>query len=310
MERNTLYRFFEGSASLEEEKDIRQWMESSPGNREIFLRERKFFDASALLAEAPREAPKPRRRHARIRCGLKAAAIAILVWAVSYGYYRLSGVQETVAMQTISVPAGQRVNLLLPDGTEIWLNARTTLKYPVSFNDRERRMELDGEAYFSVSGDEKRPFIVCTDKGSVISLGTNFNVEAYASGKGFITTLMQGHVKITPKNNPAGALTLAPGRKAVWTGDSLRVEVVDDYAPYRWVEGLICFRNESIPAILEKFEKYYGVRIHVKNPGILPYTYTGKFRHTDGVDYALRVLQKDIRFKYTRDDELRIIYIE
>lgn len=285
-------------------------MESSPENGEIFLKERKFFDASALLAEASGAAQKEFLRHARIREGLKVAAIAVLVWMGSYGYYRLYAVKKTVGMQTVSVPAGQRVNLLLPDGTEIWLNARTTLKYPVSFNDKERAMELDGEAYFNVVEDDERPFIVYTDKGSVAALGTDFNVEAYASSNEFITTLMEGNVKVTPKDNPAGALVLAPGRKAVWTGDSLRVETVDDYAVYRWTEGLICFKDESIPAILKKFEKYYGVTIHVKNPSILHYCYTGKFRHTDGVDYALRVLQKDVRFKYTRDDELRVIYIE
>jgi ferric-dicitrate binding protein FerR (iron transport regulator) len=310
MEKNTLYRFFEGLASLEEEKQIRQWMESSPENREVFLRERKFFDASVLLAGASGATQKELPRREWIREVLKVAVVAILVWLGSYGYYRLWAVKKAVAMQTVSVPAGQRVNLLLPDGTEIWLNARTRLKYPVSFNDKERAMELDGEAYFNVAEDDERPFIVYTGKGSVAALGTDFNVEAYAASNEFITTLMQGSVRITPKDNPAGALVLAPGRKAVWTGDSLRVEAVDDYAVYRWTEGLICFKNESVSTILKKFEKYYGVRIHVKNQDVLPYFYTGKFRHTDGVDYALRVLQKDIRFKYTRDDELRIIYIE
>jgi ferric-dicitrate binding protein FerR (iron transport regulator) len=313
MERDILYKFFEGSTSLEEEMHIRQWMKASPENKELFLRERSFFDASTLLAETARAERKVRLHpfYSRmIREGGKAAVIAALVWLGIYAYNHRSAGKETLATQTVSVPAGQRVNLLLPDGTEVWLNARTTLKYPVSFRERERVMELDGEAYFNVAKDDKKPFIVHTDKGSVRALGTAFNVEAYASGQEFVTTLMSGSVEVIPKNNPGRSLVLAPDRKAVWTGDTLRVELIDDYAVYRWVEGLICFRNESIPAIMKELEKYYGVRILVKNQHFLPYSYTGKFRHTDGIDYALRVLQKDVNFRYVRDDENQIIYIE
>jgi ferric-dicitrate binding protein FerR (iron transport regulator) len=287
-------------------------MEASPGNKEVFLKERRFFDASTILvpADPATEKPEPSpRRLAWIREGMKAAAIAALVWLAIQAYYRRPEA-ETVAMQTISVPAGQRVNLFLPDGTKVWLNARTTLRYPVSFNRKERAMELDGEAYFDVAKDEKRPFIVHTDKGSVTALGTGFNIEAYAAGNEFVTTLMHGSLKIELKDNPDEALLLSPDRKAVWENGTLRVDTVHDYTVYRWIEGLICFKNESIPAIMKEFEKYYGVHIHVENRQVLKYYYTGKFRHTDGIDYALRVLQKDVSFRYVRDDENQIIYIE
>jgi ferric-dicitrate binding protein FerR (iron transport regulator) len=76
------------------------------------------------------------------------------------------------------------------------------------------------------------------------------------------------------------------------------------------VEGLICFKDAPLPAIMKEFEKYYGVRIDVRNQRVLKYSYTGKFRHTDGIDYALRVLQKDVGFKYVRDDESQTISID
>ena len=78
----------------------------------------------------------------------------------------------------------------------------------------------------------------------------------------------------------------------------------------RWKEGLICFKNETFTFIMKDFEKYYGLTIQVKNKNVFKYVYTGKFRQTDGIDYALRVLQKDIKFTYQRDDENQIIYIE
>jgi hypothetical protein len=106
------------------------------------------------------------------------------------------------------------VSLLLPDGTRVWLNARITLGYPVSFSSRERSVELNGEVYFEVAEDAKRPFTVHTDKGLVAALATAFNVKDYASEDKFVATLMSGSVKITPKNRSA-SFVLASGRKAM-----------------------------------------------------------------------------------------------
>ena len=105
-------------------------------------------------------------------------------------------------------------------------------------------------------------------------------------------------------------LMLKPDSKACLQKDGrLKVIPVDDYNPYRWKEGLICFRNESFLSIMNDLEKYFGVSIVVENKNVLKYYFTGKFRQADGIDYALRVLQRDIRFKYERDDENQIIYI-
>jgi ferric-dicitrate binding protein FerR (iron transport regulator) len=175
-------------------------------------------------------------------------------------------------------------------------------------------MTLDGEAYFEVTGDRKRPFVVQTAQGAVEVLGTRFNVEAYASEGSFETALMEGslHVRLHARLNgdPAGDVLLTPGEKATLKDGKLQIEPVDDYTRYRWREGLICFSKASFVEIMHDFEKYYGVSVRVKNARAMKYSYTGKFRYTDGIDYALRVLQKDIRFTYRRDDETQILYIE
>ena len=171
-------------------------------------------------------------------------------------------------------------------------------------------MELDGEAYFSVTKNEHKPFIVKTARGIVEVTGTDFNVEAYASRNEFETTLMKGEVKVRASDSPgAEEVRLTPDRKAVWKDGKLHVEPVEDYSPYRWREGLICFRNGSFVSIMNDFEKYYGVTVQVKNQKVMTSSYTGKFRYTDGIDYALRVLQKDIPFTYKRDEESQTIYI-
>jgi ferric-dicitrate binding protein FerR (iron transport regulator) len=172
-------------------------------------------------------------------------------------------------------------------------------------------MELDGEAYFEVAKNETKPFVVQTAQGVVEVLGTDFNVEAYSSREAFETTLMKGRVKVKLNGSVAGEeVWLTPDKKAVLKEGKLQVEPVNDYTSYRWREGLICFKNESFVSIMDDFEKYYGVSVRVKNQKALQSFYTGKFRYTDGIDYALRVLQKDIPFTFSRDDENQIIYIK
>lgn len=314
MNKNTLYKFFEGNASQKEEEAVRQWLDESTVNQQTFLKERKLFDAMLLLGDETKIKEGKKRFTVSLASFrvelLKVAAVVAVTLLGSYFYYQASLEKEMMAMQTISVPAGQRINLTLSDGTNVWLNARTSLSYPMKFSKKNRQVVLDGEAYFEVAKDKSKPFIVQTDKYNVEVLGTTFDVEAYAETGEFETTLMSGSVKVASAANPEEAMTLKPDNKVYLKDGQLLVTTVDDYNPYRWKEGLICFKNESFVSIMKDFEKYYGLTIRVNNKNVQKYVYTGKFRQTDGIDYALRVLQKDIKFTYQRDDENQIIYIE
>lgn len=313
MDKEILYRFFEGASSLEEGEQVRGWMESSKENGKTFFKERKLFDAMILLAREKKQAKgKMLFLHSLFQKFelLKIAGIILLTLGGGYLYQQYQEAHEPLAMQTIYVPAGQRMNITLPDGTDIWLNARTTIQYPLNFNKKERLVKLDGQASFDVTKDAKRPFIVHTQKFEVEVLGTQFDVEAYADKEEFETTLMHGSVKLISVSDRTKTLMLKPDSKAYLIDGELKVAPIDNYNLYRWKEGLICFDNEPFAKIMKDFEKYYGINIEVSNQEVLKYLYTGKFRQTDGIDYALRVLQRDIRFVYTRDDENRIIYIK
>ena len=314
MNKETLYKFFEGNASFEEEVAVKQWMEESTENRQSFLKERKLFDAMLLLGnEKVIKAGKKRYsiNLSSLRTELiKIAAVIAITLGGSYLYHQYSFEKELMATNTISVPAGQRINMTLTDGTNVWLNARTSLTYPVKFSKKNRQVILDGEAYFEVAKDKTKPFIVQTNKYNVEVLGTKFDVNAYSETGEFETTLMSGSVRVASTSDPAQKLTLKPNNKVYLQDGELHVSVVDDFNPYRWKEGLICFKNESFTSIMKDFEKYYGLTIQVRNKEVLKYVYTGKFRQTDGIDYALRVLQKDIKFTYERDDDNHMIYIK
>lgn len=312
MDKNILYRFFEGTATDNEIRLVKLWLESSDTNREELFRERKIFDAMILnnYDPAPKEKYTERRTLTIVlkEIAKVAAAVFITILVFSYIDY-LKGKSEKGLVQTISVPAGQRTNVTLPDGTNVWLNARTTLSYAADFGLGNRDLKLDGEAYFDVTPNKDLPFIVETSKGKIKVLGTQFNIMDYSENPYYEAALMEGKLELEMSSSENKTLLL-PGNKAVFKNERLEVSRVEDYEIYRWREGLICFRNQTFETIVKEFEKYYGVQIVVDNEDIKKTRYTGKFRQSDGVNYALYVLRRDIYFEFIKDDERNVIYIK
>ena len=314
MDRETLYKFFEGAASYEEEVRIRQWMEHSPENRREFLKERKIFDSMLLLGDEKTIEEKMRHKSWSLSSLgtelIKIAAAVAVTLGLSLLYQFVSDKNGVVPMQSIYVPTGQRVNITLSDGTNVWLNARTKIVYPAVFDKSVRQVAVDGEAYFDVAKDKKRPFIVETGKCNMEVLGTKFNVEAYSARKIFETSLMEGRVKVKLPHDEKNSVILAPNQKTTLIDGRLVVSKIDDYNVYRWKEGLYCFRNKPFADIIKDLEKYYDLKIQMDKKEIAKVALTGKFRISDGLDYALRVLQNDVAFIYQRNRDNDVIHIK
>ena len=207
------------------------------------------------------------------------------------------------------VPAGQRVQLVLGDGTKVWLNSKSTFTYPTSFGKNIREVELDGEGYFEVTKNEKAPFIVKTRKYDIKVLGTTFNVSAYQNKlSAFETSLLEGAIDVSTGDQTEW-ISLTPNEKVTEIDGILQKDTINNPEHLRWREGLICLDDEPFENLMRKFAVYYGIDIVINNPSVLKYKCTGKFRQTDGIEYALRVLQKDVKFKYLRNDELNSITI-
>lgn len=309
LNRELLYRFFNKETTLEEEKKIRLWIEESDENRQEFFRERKLFDAILLHGDLAYKKVRTRfyipwRRIVAAFSGV--AAIVLLTIYVTTYFLQQSFRDET--MNTVIVPQGQRVSLTLADGTKVWLNAKTKMEYPQSFKAfDERIVKVDGEAYFEVSKNKNRPFIVKTSKGDVEVLGTKFYVSAYATTDIFETSLIEGRVKV---HTAYEDMTLYPRDKAVLQNGILTRKHIDDMDIYRWRDGLYCFKNLSFEDVLKQFEIYYDVRFVKENPQMANPKLNGKFRLIDGVDYALRVLQREVGFSFRRDEETSVIYLK
>ena len=313
MEKETLYKFFDGKASREEKEDVRIWLESSPENEQMLFREREFFDAM-ILSGSTKSAGTEKKSRPFYRTvlfeAMKIAAVFAITIACGTYFYKSEIRKIGEAMNTITVPAGQRANLTLPDGTNVWLNARSEMRYPAAFTGNKREISLDGEAYFEVTHKGGKPFVVRTDKCNVEVLGTKFNVEAYSDSEDFCTSLMEGSVRVSDKKKPSESLVLAPNQQVSWFNGHLQSMPIADFDPFRWKEGLICFKSMHFKELMSRFEKCYGIHIIIENPKLADYICSGKFRISDGIDKALRILQKDAKYTFERNKDESVIYIK
>ncbi|GHT60192.1 hypothetical protein AGMMS50239_08650 [Bacteroidia bacterium] len=243
-----------------------------------------------------------------LRAVASAAAIALLVIVTRAVVLSTVSPAETqlTAQQELYVPAGQRARLTLPDGSTVWLNAGSTLLYPSAFG-KERNVCLKGEGFFDVAKNPDKPFIVSTDSIDIVALGTQFNVYSYAKAGYVNTTLIEGSVKVFRPGEKTGGTLLQPNQQAIYKNGKFSVKTSADTDKLMWKEGIYTFREENLDTIIKDLELYYDVKIIVRNPKILQYRYTGKFRQRDGVMEILRIIQKIHGFKIYKDENQNII---
>lgn len=307
IEKQLLTKYFLGQVSEEEKEKIHQWLLDSEDHKASFIRERIRFDASVLAGERKPKAKKRFKLIPSLIWGSKIAASALFILGSFFFYHNYRMAQMCTTYQSIKVPSGSRTNLILSDGTSVWLNANTTFRYPQVFSKKSREVFLDGEAYFDVKKGDA-PFIVKTGKYNVEVLGTQFDVEAYSDKSKFETTLYTGKVKLYNFKTTVPVFLL-PGQTAYLSGHVLKVSTDTRKSRHGWKDGLIYIENESFEEIMAILEKYFSVRIVIKNKKVYQLGYEGKIRISDGIDHALRVLQKDYPFDYERDEESNVIFI-
>lgn len=307
MNRNILFRFFEGSASKEEERDIRHWLNESEANMSVYLQERKIYDALLLNSIDSLNSERKPFKFSFWSVSAIASMLLLLIISVIYLNNQIIENNKHTQYNTIIVPPGQRINLILADNTNVWLNSNTEFRYPTKFSNRERLVYLDGEAFFKVNKNKERNFIVKTHSGDIKVTGTSFNLEAYSSHKSFETSLFEGSVEVYKDEKKLAVLK--PNEKIHLENGKLYISKITDTSEFLWKDGLIAFNNEPLEDILNKLEKYFDINIEINSKEIPDNTYTGKFRQSDGIDYALRVLKKSIHFKYERDEETQTINI-
>lgn len=204
---------------------------------------------------------------------------------------------------TLYVPVGQRAQITLEDGTNVWLNAQSTLKYPSKFSKKDRIVEIEGEAYFDVAKNSKRPFIVNANQVTLEVLGTQFNIYSYEETGYTETILVEGLLKVSDNLNKNNSVIIKPNQEVFYKCGELTVSTISNTDHLLWRDGIYSFDNEKLIDIIEKLELYYDVEIIVEDPEIFNFNYTGKFRQRDGIDEILRILQIIQPFKIEKDKE-------
>jgi transmembrane sensor len=173
----------------------------------------------------------------------------------------------------IATPRGSKYKIVLPDGTNVWLNAASSLKYPTIFNGKERPVELTGEAYFEVAKNKEKPFVVTTrspDKKGVGQkievLGTHFNVNAYGDEGNTRTTLLEGSVKLITSVPGQPAKVLIPGQQSVVSDRNVNIVFVEVESTIAWKNGYFVFNNESVSTIMSEISRWYDVDVYYDSP--------------------------------------------
>ena len=244
-------------------------------------------------------------------CCRYAAAILLLIASSSVLTYWVMRSDDSPALpvtyNTLYTPAGQRAQLVLQDGTEVWLNAKSKLVYPSRFEGKSRNVTVEGEAFFKVAKDSVKPFIVSAGEVEMKVLGTQFNVYSYPETGYVGTSLLEGAVKVFFTGKEHEGVVLKPNQQVTVSGEEMKVEPIARKEHFLWREGIYAFENEPLIHILKKLELYYDVRIIVEDSSLFKDTYTGKFRQRDSLDDIFRVLQRIRNFKVERDTEHNIV---
>jgi transmembrane sensor len=197
--------------------------------------------------------------------------------------------EDKLVYNTISTPVTGQYQIVLSDDTRVWLNAKSSIKFPIAFTSHERRVEIEGEAYFEVTRDKKKPFKVYSGNQVVEVLGTHFNVNAYEDEEEIKTTLLEGAVKIS-----SGKLNrlLKPGQQARLSGRTgeMHIVKVDMEEAVSWKNGYFIFDNEDIRSVMRKISRWYGVEVVYTNEQISE-NFGGTVSKFENVSQVLKILE-------------------
>ena len=230
---------------------------------------------------------------------IAAVLIPLLIIAGGYLYY-----QSTQSrMIEIYVAYGEEKHLFLPDSSEIWINAGSTIRYPKEFKEDKRIVELEGEAYFSVRRDEAKPFTVNTEKLSVNVLGTKFNIKAYSNEEQITTTLTSGKVEVISKGE---SQILKPNEQLSYNKKTSTIYITEipSNETDAWISGQLIFTDTSFPAILQTLERKFDVSFDISKLNLSTNKkYTVKFNQKENLDEVLTVLKEVIGFSYLKNSK-------
>ena len=316
MDDELLIAYFKGEVSDEEAQQITEWIEAKIEHQRYYQQLCRLFEVSYWIEDIPEqtEVAFPKKTKALpwkhyVISFMKVAAIFVLGFALHF-FLNWQKTTHHELQHQIHVPTGQHVELMLADGSKVWLNSGSTLTFPSKFNGKKRMVELDGEGFFEVKSDKEHPFIVSTSKYQVKAVGTSFNIYDYQDSPQFEAALLNGKVEVTTNAKKSSVVILTPNQRAALCQGVLKVKPIENANNYLWRKGILYF-NEPLLEVFDKLQEYYDIEFQIRNSSLTrksPYC-TGKFRAKDGLEHIIRVLKETNHFDYQIDYESKKIII-
>ncbi len=201
----------------------------------------------------------------------------------------------------LTVPRGGEYQLLLEDGTKVYLNSDSKLKFPVRFGSKERKVWLEGEGYFEVTKDSSRPFVVKAGGMNIEVLGTSFNVSSYEEDINVYTTLVSGKVKVTDMYSTGKYCVLEPGKQAIYSKNTnlLKTKDVDIDLYTSWKDGYYKFENKSLDEIMKLMSRWYNIEVFYRNKDLKNINFSGRVKRYSNISEFIELLSltNDVDFE-------------
>ncbi len=308
-------KYLTGQCSEEEIVEVNAWMKESEENaRQLFRMEEiyhlgkfnQYADRQQMaraekqlykkLDEEKRKQNKILRMHRWMKYAAMIAVILVIGGGSGYWLYQNGNNQH---MMVAVANEGIVKEIILPDGTKVWLNNSATLKYPREFSEKARNVYLDGEAYFEVTKNRHKPFTVQSDAMRVRVLGTTFNFKCDKNYRIAEVTLIEGEIEVKG-NKEEGQIILAPGQRAELNKNNgrLTVKQVDAKMDAVWHDNLIPFQKADIFTISKALERFYDIKIILSPDMRADKTYSGVLKKKSTIESVLKSLQNSISIDY------------
>lgn len=223
-----------------------------------------------------------------------------------------SSQNEAKKINNLTTPRGSEFMVMLEDSTKVWLNAESQLIYPESFDEKERRVKIKGEAYFQVAKDATRPFYVESSGITIRVYGTEFNINAYAEEKEVYTTLVSGSISLQHANESKSELVLTPGHQAIYNKDHkiTSVKSVNTEAITSWHNGRFVFEEQTLEQIMKTLARWYNFEYEFDNENIRSTIFKGSAPRYANLSEVLSILEKSGGLKFRAKNDKIIITTE
>ena len=313
--------YLSGKATAEERRKLDDWVKQSPDNDRYYQEMRNiwqvmhpaFTPSEIHVFEAEKKVlaniATTRRNIARtlIIYWQRMAAVLVIPLLIICTYLFLekdNGVYDEIEYQEVKAPHGTFSEVRLPDGTNVWLNGGSTLKYPLTFRKGERDVFLSGEGYFEVHSDKENPFIVKTGQITLRATGTAFNVEAYGSDSITAVTMVNGKIDVAFGNS--SPVAMVPGERASFNNLTKQclIAKTDPYKWYAWKDGLMIFRDDPLSYVFKRLGLTFNVNIELKDPSLANAPYRATFEY-ESLDEILRLLEMSAPLHFKQNKRVK-----